>query len=35
MTAAIIFDNIGCNDPEVQMTLCLWIAKAAHFLSVI
>jgi hypothetical protein len=25
---AIILDNIGGNDPEVQMTACMWIAKA-------
>ena len=35
LTAAIIWDNIGANDPEVQMTICLWIAKALHFATII
>jgi hypothetical protein len=26
--AAIILDNIGGNDAEVQMTACMWMAKA-------
>ena len=28
-TLAILWDNAGLNDPEVQMTACLWVAKAA------
>lgn len=25
---AIVLDNLGANDPEVQMTIALWINKA-------
>lgn len=27
LTIAIAWDNVGGNDPEVQMTACMWIAK--------
>lgn len=30
LTAAVLWDNIGGNDPEVQMTLCLWLTKMTH-----
>jgi hypothetical protein len=29
---AIIWDNLGCNDAEVQMTICLWVHKLAHWI---
>jgi hypothetical protein len=35
LISAIAFDNIGCNDPEVQMTICLWVSKALHFINFI
>lgn len=30
--AAITWDNLGGNDPETAMCVCLWIAKAIHFM---
>ena len=33
--AAIIWDNLGGNDPEVQMTMAIWACKALHFASFI
>src|SRR5262245_46804960 len=35
LTIAIAWDDLGGNDPEVAMTCSLWIAKAAHFRTLI
>jgi glycerol-3-phosphate acyltransferase PlsY len=31
VTLAITYDNVGGNDPEVMMTLCMWVAKLTHY----
>jgi hypothetical protein len=33
LTAAIIWDAVGCNDPEVQMTFCMWVYRVATWIS--
>lgn len=27
LAVAVAIDNIGVNDPEVQMTICMWIGR--------
>jgi hypothetical protein len=31
LITAIAWDNLGGNDPEVAMTVCLWAAKIVHW----
>lgn len=31
LAAIVILDNIGINDPEVQMTVCMWIGRVMHW----
>lgn len=33
INAAIMWDNVGGNDPEVAMSACLFVAKAYHILT--
>ncbi len=30
LTAAIIWDTLGGNDPESQMTIAIWVGKITH-----
>ena len=32
LLSAIAWDDLGGNDPEVAMTVCLWISKALHWI---
>jgi hypothetical protein len=33
LTAVIILDNVGGNDPEVQMTICMWIGRVMQWMN--
>jgi hypothetical protein len=35
LTAVIVLDNVGCNDPEIQMTMCMWVYKILHITGLV